>query len=50
MSTEELLADARRLYGSLIEATTRLATFTELLRALLKQLPPDEEETDASPR
>jgi hypothetical protein len=46
MSTEELLADARRLYGSLIDASTRLAAFTELLRALLKQLPPEQEDVD----
>jgi hypothetical protein len=51
MSTEELLADARRLYGSLVDASTRLAAFTELLRALLKALPPDDEEDpDVSPR
>lgn len=45
-TTEELLADARRLYGSLIDASTRLAAFTELLRALLKSLPPDEDTAD----
>jgi hypothetical protein len=43
-TTEELLADAQRLYGSLIDATDKLATFTEMLRAILKQLPEDDDE------
>jgi hypothetical protein len=44
-TTEDLLADARRLYSSLIEATTRLAAFTEMLRVMLAALPPDDEES-----
>jgi hypothetical protein len=43
-TTEELLADARRLYGSLIDASNRLASFTEMLRAVLAALPLDEDE------
>jgi hypothetical protein len=43
-TTEELLADAQRLYSSLIDASDKLATFTEMLRAILKQLPPDNDE------
>lgn len=38
---EDLLADSQRLYRSLLEASVRLSTFTELLRSLLDQLPPD---------
>lgn len=39
--TEDLLADAQRLYRSLLEASVRLSAFTEMLRGLLDQLPPD---------
>jgi hypothetical protein len=49
-TTEELLADARRLYGSLIDATTRLAAFTEMLRAMLAALPPEEDEESSDER
>jgi hypothetical protein len=43
-TTEELLVDAQRLYSSLVDASTRLAVFTEMLRATLDALPPDDEE------
>ena len=44
--TEDLLADAQRLYRSLLEASVKLSAFTELLRNLLDQLPPDPEDND----
>jgi hypothetical protein len=43
-TTEILLAEAQRLYRSLLEASVRLSTFTEQLRSLLDQLPPDPED------
>lgn len=48
--TEDLLADAQRLYRSLLEASVRLSAFTEMLRGLLDQLPPDPEDNDDASR
>lgn len=45
-STEELLDRAKALYQTLVDASTRLSAFTEMLRASLDSMPSDEEADD----